>query len=243
MLFENNTTTQEAICDIPEPLWTNTWHPISHKVCDIIVNNTCDRLGLKINKRIYSASKYGKNVCCMLSIGNSNEVNPALFWRNSINKTFSFSLAIGTFTSMCSNGMIFGGKVQFQEFRRHTKKLDEMQLTDIVHKGIGTTLKRLDDVLHWHLSMEKIYLGGYAKSKELAYDAIFEGIISKLRIPEFNSLLYDENHVYDPYTLFGFHGACTQLYRDIRMGSRYAEMQKKLYNFVNNRFGDRLYRV
>jgi len=241
MNFEGNRTTREAIREIPEPLWTDSWHPVSHRVCDIIVNNTVDKLGLQVDKTIYSASKAGENVTGMLIIKNGNTgLNPALFWRNSINKTFAFSLAVGTFTSMCSNGMIYGWENQFKEFRKHTGRLDETELSQVVYKGIDNASKRMYDIKEWHLSMENVILDSTI-SKSLAYDAIYEGIISKQRVPEFNDLLFGENHEYDCSTLFGFHGACTQLYREMRMGFRFAELNKKLFKFIDDRYRLHLY--
>ena len=81
------------------------------------------------------------------------------------------------------------------------------------------------------------------ETKSLAYDGIRAGIISKKRIPEFHGLLFDEGHDYDPNNLLGFHGACTQLYRDIRMGNQYTVLQRKLHKFVDDRFNNYLYRI
>ena len=223
--------TRELMQSIPEPSFTNSWHPISHRKCDIAVEESIFSTGAGIVQRLYSLSKdgleaYGKLV---LNTGGTNDISQTLIWRNSLNKHFSFGICGGTHAWACSNLMMFG---EFVEFRRHTNGMNEDELGRIVTRGINNIMPELEHQEQWHRNLHEYKLNE-EQTRALAYDAIQQDVISKRKINEFDSLLFGENHEYNPNELFGFHGACTQLLREQNM-TRVVERQSRIYNFVNS---------
>ena len=158
------------------------------------------------------------------------DIAQTLIWRNALNKYFSFGICGGTHAWACSNLMM---AEDFIEFRRHTKGMDENELKMIAERGITNIFPKLTELENWHESLQFIKLSE-TETRAFAYKAINQGIISKQKITEFDNILFSENHEYDPLTLFGFHGACTQLMREQSMTGSFVQKQKNLYQFTDD---------
>ncbi len=223
-------TNEEAVVAIAEPEWTNTWHPISHKRCVSILNTTMETMNLPVVQKNYALTKNGANAFGSWVLGNE-DVSQTLVWRNSLNKAFAFGIAAGTHAFVCSN-LAFGG--EFIEFRKHSKGMDDEELSRVVCHGMELILPRMQEFQKWHLGLHKIHFSD-TKVKALAYEAIAEEVISKHQIDNFNSLLFGENPSYSRNELFGFHGACTETFKNINMLNSEGR-QGGLCNFINTRF-------
>ncbi len=231
--------TEADVRNVPEPEWTDTWHPISHARCIDTIENALSNKGLflKLQKTEYSLSKDGKQCYSTLVLGNgSKELSQTLIWRNALNKYFSFGICGGTHAWACSNLQMFG---EFVEFRKHTSGMDDTELLRVVSKGIDVIYPKIAAYRVWHLALHNIKFTS-ENAKALAYEAFQEGIISRSKFTEFHNLLFGEQAKYNPHELYGFHGTCTQLMRDMRMSGGFVERQQKLMTFINQRFSTRL---
>lgn len=237
----NSTITEELLRAVPEPSFTESWHPISHgRVLDVM-KNVADEVGLKIQKQCYNATE---DLNCFTGawtfsdggvkyLGSEDHaLYQCILFRNSINKSYSFGINGGTDSWVCSNLAIFG---RFIEFRRHTSGMDDNELERVVRKGLDAIIPVIKARLEWHDSL-RLYPLEEKETKALAYDAINQRIISRQAIPTFHNLLFGENHRYDPLTLFGFHGACTEILRDMNLANNgdwsALGKQEKLHNMV-----------
>jgi hypothetical protein len=228
-----NHVDRDIIRSIPEPFFTRSWHPISHKRCDDIYDVALRKRNIKVFERIYSTSKDGDEVYAKLIIGDQKqEITSTLIWRNAINKMFSFGTCGGTHAWACSNLMMFG---EFVEFRRHTKGVDDDELLSVVTRGLDKILPTLNDMVGWQeaLRSKRITVN---ECEAAGYEVLREGIISKQRFAQFDNLLFGEDHSYEPTTVFGFHGACTETMRDLNMSNNLVIRQRNLKQLIQRRW-------
>jgi len=239
---------EDLVKAVPEPEWTDSWHPMSHSRCINTMETATKELGIKIQRRFYSMSKDDLKMYGAWAIGDgdtkkmgADTLFQCILFRNSVDKSYSFGINGGTDAFICENLMVFG---DFVEFRRHTSGLDDEELRRVVTNGIEKLKPRLDSVMEWHQSLRNIKLSN-AKVKSLAYDAIREKVISQKSIPQFHDLLFgegDKRH-YEPNSLFNFHGAVTELMRDMRMTGGFQSKQNRLNEFVQKRYGSQLPKI
>lgn len=225
-------STEQEVRNVPEPEWTDTWHPISHSRCIDVLNTTMNERKLNVTNRVFSLSKDGTQVYGTLVFGNGDELSQTIIWRNAINKYFSFGICGGTHAWVCSNLMMSG---EFVEFRRHTKGMEDDELLRVVTKGIDVITPKIAAMKRWHLNMHNVSLSNQ-EVQALSYQAILKRIIPKAKIVEFNNLLFNDDNDYDPNNLYSFHGVCTQLMQEQRISGT-IEKQRNLYNFVNSKYG------
>lgn len=244
MVMMNPRVNRDVVFNLPDVPFTDTWHPVSHRVCIESVDRVTKNLNIKIQDEFYSLSKDGHQMYGAWTLGNGDTKkigNDTLFqciiFRNATNKYHSFGINGGTNAYVCENLVVFFEK--FIEFRRHTSGLDEEELDRVVAKGVFNIIPKLAGIRVWHNALHNVKLTE-TETKALSYDAIREKIISQKRIPQFNSLLFDTGHRYPPNELYGFHGAATELMRDLNMSGSFITKQNKLHSFVIDRFGNRL---
>jgi hypothetical protein len=176
----------------------------------------------------------GTEVYAKLIIGDyDQEITSTLIWRNAINKMFSFGTCGGTHAWACSNLMMFG---EFVEFRRHTHGVDDDELQSVVMRGLDKILPTLNDMVGWQESLRerKVKVNDVESA---AYEALKVGIVSHHRFAQFDNLLFGENHSYEPTTVFGFHGACTETMRDLKMSDGLVKRQRNLKELIERRWG------
>lgn len=231
----NSRIPEEQVLAVPEPAWTNTWHPISHKRCVKALEEVVKTYKLEVAKKEYSLSKDGFKCFGSWALGNGKDktdISQSIVFRNSTNKYFSFGLAAGSHAWVCDN-LAFSG--EFVEFRRHTSGMNDEELGRVIANGMEIILPRMKSFQKWHESLHEVKLIP-PKMKELCYIAIVKEVIPKRQINEFDKLLFEENPVYNNRELFGFHGACTQLYRDKSMVTTDGR-QKVLFDFIEEKYG------
>jgi len=239
---------EDFVRSVSEPGWTESWHPISHGRCIDAMETATKELGIKVQQRFYSMSKDTLKMYGAWTIGDgdtkklgSDTLFQCILFRNSIDKSYSFGINGGTDAYICENLMVFG---KFIEFRRHTSGLDSEELRRVVTKGIKKLKPRLNSIMEWHQSLRNIRLTE-TKTRALSYDAIREKVISQKAIPQFHDLLFgegDKRH-YEPNSLFNFHGAATELMRDMRMTGGFQSKQNRLNEFVQKRYGSQLPKI
>ena len=235
MSLSGTRATEIDVFAVPEPEWTETWHPIKHSRCIDVLNTTVQLHNLNVVKREYSLSKDKTKMFGSWAIKSNEDIAQTIVFRNSLNKEFAFGIAAGTHAFVCDN-LAFSG--EFVEFRKHTKGMNDSELERVVANGFEIILPRMEKFQQWHLALHEVRLIP-AKMKELCYDALVEGILPKTKVEKFNTLLFGGKEVESAYNsreLFGFHGANTQLIRDTRMTTS-GYRQEQLHRFIENRYG------
>lgn len=240
----NIRSTETEVRNVPQPKFTNTWHPWNHNTVLDVLETAVKRLDLAIVHKQYSMNANGLKMVGAWGIdsnksknSNDHQIYSAIIFRNSMDKSVSLGIAGGTHASVCTNLMIFG---EYVEFRKHTGRLDIKSIQRAIFNGIDDMKPRLEEILNWHEALSLIMLSA-SEVKELAYDAIYNGILSKHNLPTFHNLLFAENHIYSNDSLFGFHGACTETIRDINLVSGGMQTkQNKLHRMIHKKFSNRL---
>lgn len=234
-VIEKVTVDKDVVYAQPEPTFTRSWHPLSHQRCDLAFRSALKQQNIKIQDEVYSLSRDGCNAYGSFSINDivldKDGISQNIIWRNSTNMSFSFGICAGTKAWACSNLQMFG---DFVQFRRHTSGVDDKEIQRIVTDGLEVVLSTAQRAIEWHQSLKLVELTT-SEVKELAYNAIMMDVFPKTKISDFNNLLFSGNHVYDPASLFGFHGACTELVRGLRLsGIEY--YTHRLEGFINEQF-------
>jgi hypothetical protein len=241
---------ETRVREIPQPEFTKHWRPYSHGTVVDIVNEAMKELKLKVVHKQFSLSADGMRMVGAYGIDTEkkkgspkHQIYQAVVFRNSMDKTQSIGVAGGTDCWVCENLMVWG---KYVEFRKHNATLDEKEMKVVVLRGIESLKPQLDQTLQFHKAMREIKLTE-RETMALAYEAIQDRIVSHQKLPVFHNMLFGENHSYDPTELFGFHGACTELMRDMDMTSiaesSFSDKQTKLNRMVINHFGDRLPKI
>lgn len=235
---------EEVVKSVIQPEFTKTWHPYSHAEVINILEKARKDLDLRVVHRQYSLAKEGQQMVGAWGIDTNKKkgsaghhIYQAIIFRNSTNKSFSFGIAGGTDTWVCENLMMVG---RYVEFRKHSGRLDVPELQKAVFDGIAALKPRMKQTLAWHEAMHLVKLTSH-EIRALAYDAIQDQVISKHRIPEFHNLLFGETHRYDPTELFGFHGAATEIMRNVNLANGSVQIkQDRLHRLIFNRYGEKL---
>ncbi len=206
---------EAKIMAIPAPEFTTTWHPYSHKDVMIATELAIEKLGLKIQKKMYSISQNGDNVNALLELDIKKEGKIAcLGWRNSLDMTWAVGFC-GIFTVLfCTNQITRG---DYFLLRRHTSLFTIEELSSLAVSAVENVVNQFDSLHIWHESLKEVTLS-YSQVTALTVQAMREEVLRPTRFKEFDRLLLAEKHTYE-MTLYGFHGALTQLIRDFHLRS------------------------
>lgn len=106
------------IINIPPPVATKTYAPVSHKEIHEAIMEETDKHSLTVANTILSPARDNKQLIGFYDIvSGDSELNFRLGFRNSYDKTMSVAFVAGTSVMICSNGMI-SGEMAF--VRKHT---------------------------------------------------------------------------------------------------------------------------
>ena len=206
--------TEEAVRAVPEPRFTDSWHPMAHyKVLDVL-DSAITSTGIEIVKKNYSLSADKTNVFWTWTL---SQVENGLQWmvggRNSISKCFALGITAGNWITVCSNMNISG---DYLEFRRHTGHLDYNELQELIGRAMTKLIDRLTELTRWHIGLKEypLYENSYS-FKALTFDAMRAGAFPSSKFKEFLTCIEEERMVdSDHFSLYNFHGACTRLMRE-----------------------------
>ncbi len=231
-------STRTEVEAVEQTAWTDTWHPITHRQCIASFDTALDTLGLKKLKETYSMSNGGGQAYGMIIVqdGNNgvdikNTPLKTIVWRNSVDKSVSFGMTSATTIFQCENLALFSSFNEVSAFRKHTKRLDGNTLNEIVANNVRHFTEKASRDINYHRSFADVPLSD-DRVRRLAYDAITRGVISRRKISEFNRILFSASREYNPSNLYGFHGACTQTMREMRMTGSFVDKQKELSKMV-----------
>lgn len=222
--------TEAIVRGIPEPKFTDTWHPHGHgKVIDATAL-AVESLGLKIKNKSYSLSAGGMKMFGLWQIEQTNGKFNCLGFRNSMDKSMSIGYISVLTVIVCTNQITHGNYFQL---RRHTSGLDVQQLGELASEAIGKVVTDLKITNDWHEGLKEISLE-HRRAEQLVVRAMRTGVLAPTNFKEFDALFFGGGGVAPVYeqTLYGFHGALTQIIRDHSYG-RNVILNQEITAFVN----------
>lgn len=251
----NPDITRAQVLKVPEPKFTETWRPTSHKRVVLAMEDVCKKNDIIIKEKKYALGQGWDhpvdgeptpghpdiNMFACYTIDNDEtsdkRLGSVLIFRNSIGKAFSIGMNAGTETWACTNLMVFG---TFVEFRKHTGGLDNDQIRNVFQRGFDRVIPRMAGVYDYHNAMGEIKCNRVSK-QALGYQALQEGILSARTLPRFHEMMFgnEEKEVEPKYpgnTLWDFHGVLTELFQDYELSGTFWLRQKQLNNFLDSRF-------
>lgn len=209
-LMTQNKVSEEVLLAVPEPEFTKTWHPLSHKKIITAVALACQELKLTIGRKEYGATKDMAKMFGVWEIENGHtDFNFSIGIRNAIDKRVSIGVCAGKRTFVCDNLMFSS---DFVVFRKHTGQLSVDELMIIAREAVKTIIPELEELHKWHEALRAIHLTA-AESALLTVAAMRENLFPNSKYPEFHDLYYGSTSKYSP-TLHGWHGAITEIYGD-----------------------------
>ncbi|MGC6445363.1 MAG: DUF932 domain-containing protein [Rubripirellula sp.] len=133
--------TRDEITDAPTPERTDTWVPVSHNRLLELAQSTIESQGYSVTNEAHGLWGEGARYFGLMELAGGDGVDDyslILGLRNSHDKTFPASLALGNQVLVCDNLSFFGEVVLT---RRHTRFI-ERDLPGIVAQAVG----RLSDM-------------------------------------------------------------------------------------------------
>ena len=131
-------TTKDFLFNVPLPMKTDSYSPVSHKNIIEATYEQLDKHNLVVNNEFFNIDKEGRKLIGGLDITHPDApyLGMRLAFRNSYDKSMSVAFAAGAVTWICSNGMVTG---EIQYMRKHTGTV-----VDELNSKIITTINQLD---------------------------------------------------------------------------------------------------
>ena len=226
---DSKRATEAAVLAVPTPESTATWRPFSHFVIVDALERACLEKGLDIGRREYSLSVDGARVFWAWDISNKKEVDSCLVlgFRNSISRHFAIGLCAGL-RIFAGDSLAFSS--EFVGSRLHTGLLSAEEIFLMAVESLDLVLEKYADFRIWHNALHETRLSIH-EGLLLATAAIKNNILPISRYLDFVDLLFAPGGKY-PHSLWGFHGAITEIYRE----NSFLATQYK--NLALNRFLD-----
>jgi hypothetical protein len=203
----------EIVMDVPTPDRTRTWGAIGHGQLIDTLKEAVGKADLIVKREEYSLSKDGGRMFGVFTMkGDSTEKARMLGFRNSIDKTLAVGLTAGTRVFVCDN-MAFSG--EFLDYHVHHARLTVEVLQIAAKTALQSMMGKMEAFEQWHDSLAQYNLKR-TDSEALTFRAVEEGVLSPGKFGKFHELFFekknDENDAFYHNTLYGFHGAMTQLW-------------------------------
>jgi len=227
---EGRRCTEKLVRSVAEPEFTETWHPHSHgKVIDATAL-AVQSLGLEIKEKSYSLAAGGLKMFGLWQVEKQDGKFNCLGFRNSMDKSMSIGYISMLTVIVCTNQITHGNYFQL---RRHTSGLDVKQLGDLAAEAIGKVAADFKTTNAWHESLREVKLE-HRRAEQLTVQAMRVGVLPPTKFAEFDILLFGDKETEPVYeqTLYGFHGALTQIIRDHSYG-RNVIINQEITAFVN----------
>lgn len=232
--------TEQELFDVPVPLATDTYAPVSHKE---IVTNTLDTLssyGLGVRNKTYRANSAGTQLIGTFDLNRgSRELGIAyrLTFRNSYDKTMAVSFFAGAVVLVCSNGMMLPMTGEGGSFRRkHTGSVAgelKMKIEDAIGK-FGPILNRTFEHAE---AMQKIQVDKTAAAELCGRLFVEQEVINSTQLNIVKREL--DAPSYEAFTqpnLWSFYNHVTHALKKTHPTS-YVEQHLKLHSFVESAYG------
>jgi len=218
------TTDEKLVRSVPEPEFTSSWHPYSHaKVLDATAL-AVEKSNLKVEKKIYSLSAGGDKMFGLWEVGKRDGKTNCIGFRNSINKQLSIGYLSILTVIVCTNQIT---NANWFILRKHTSGLTVVELGELAYEAISQVVQDFDVTDKWHESLKEVKIEK-RRMEQLTIKAMRQDILAPSKFKEFDQLLFGTEEVepiYEP-SLYGFHGALTQLIREHPLGTNTLENQR-----------------
>jgi len=219
---------EEKIMRIPSPEFTKSWRPYSHDDVRKATLIALTKLGIEVEKKTYSVSLDGANVMALwqLNIKKDSKI-AALGWRNSLSMRWSIGYCSIFTVIFCTNQISNG---DFFVLRKHTGGLTTEELGEMAFNAVSRTVNQFDSLHNWHEDLKNFSLSPHI-AESLTTQALRDGALLPSNFKDFDSLLFSPSPSY-PLTLYGFHGALTQVIRDGHLRN-IIDMNANITKFIN----------
>ena len=171
--------TRDEVVGAETPSATDTWHPIPHiSLIDKVVDQM-QQAGLIVSQTVHGLWKGGLRYFGMMELTSQedDEYSLVVGLRNSHDKSFPASLALGSGVFVCDN-LAFSGEVKLA--RRHTRFINR-DLPAVIQKAMG----RLHDLRHTQERRIEAYRNHPLDDKdacEFIIRALENGVIGSQRV-------------------------------------------------------------
>jgi hypothetical protein len=205
----------EVVMDVPTPDRTRTWGAIGHGQLIDTLKEAVGNTDLAIRREEYSLSKDGGKMFGVFTLESDNtEKSRMLGFRNSVDKSLAVGLTAGARVTVCDN-MVFSG--EFIDYHVHRAKLTVEVLQLAAKVAIESMVVKMVEFETWHDDLNKYNLKR-TDAEALTFRAVEGGVLSPGKFGKFHELFFEkkneENDAYYDDTLYGFHGAMTQLWNN-----------------------------
>lgn len=227
--------TEEVVRSIEQPEFTKTWHPHGHNTVLDAAYFACEQLGLEVESRQYSLSRNGGSLFGLWTLKIEAAVvgkYHCLGFRTSIIKEYAVGFCAILTVIKCTNQVTPG---QFFELRRHTATLSLDAIKGLAVEAAGQAVERFSAVNTWHEGLKEKALTKQ-EANDLTIQAMQQKILAPSKFPQFDKLFLSDGSVYggnNGRSLYGFHGALTELIRDHNFMTNVYENQQ-ITKFINS---------
>lgn len=219
--------TEAVVRAEPRPAFTSTWHPFSNAEVLDVLGGACKKMNLQVIDRQYSIRPGAKMFGLWELKQGTTDLNFCLGVRNSINKSMAVGLCAGEHVFICDN-LVFSG--DFVLFRKHTGRLSSGELEMMAVEAVEMVVGQFKALAGWHDGLREIKLNSWQASM-LLVAAMRKEIVPPSRFRQWNDLYFGAGTKYTP-TMHGWHGATTELMKDLSLLSVHGR-NVELNDFIN----------
>ena len=226
--------TEAEVVAVPEPEFTPTWHPISHKKVVNTLDVACQEQGIRVLNREYSINGSGSRMFGVWDLDlNGNGIGYSLGIRNSIDKSMGLGMCGGTRVFVCDN-LCFSG--EFLYMRKHTSGLDMEELVYLAKATMQGALGDSKTLLAWQKTLERKFVPR-DDFKIITCDLMDNGVFAPSKYQEYTNSVEEETRTYRSKfrSLADVHGGVTRLFRGqslFNTGAKSAKLNAVIDNYL-----------
>ncbi len=195
---------------VPTPEWTRTWHPVPHGMVLDALEDSVNNMGIGIRGMDYALTANGNNMFGNWELDISdNGAYMTMGFRNSLNKLFSFGIAVGYLITNCTNLCLSGDFVQKM---KHTRGLDKYTLQRMTDHSTEDLVPRLNGFSDFMKALKGREVSD-TRRKALTYNLMDNGAFPPSQFKQFNDAWVEERDTHGN-NLYALHGAGTRIMRD-----------------------------
>jgi hypothetical protein len=183
-----NNLLENELLEIPIPLSTSSYTPISHKEIIETIKEQLDIKGFKIKTSNYKANNAGTKLIGYYGIEHTDsELGLMMAFRNSYDKTMSAGLAIGGQVWICENGMIAG---DVSLIRKHTGIANKI-INNTIVSSIDKFEKSFESIIKDRNTMKDIEITKKTCSELLGRMYVEEQMITSAQLDIIKDGIYN----------------------------------------------------
>lgn len=241
LLHSNTDYVDEGVVRaIPEPDFTDTWHPIAHhKIIDAL-QDACKDVGLGVMRKDYSINNTGARMFGVWDLDHkTNGSCYSLGFRNSTDKSMAVGVVGGFRVFVCDNLALSG---EYLQFHKHTSGLSIERLRFMANEALTGAWVEMEKLEMWINKLAAVELNE-VEFKEVTFNLMKANVVAPPRFkpfieaheierdPRVHSRDFTGKNLSQWYgkgtTLHTVHSACTRLLRGTSLFKQ-ADRNKKL---------------